>query len=163
VHCLLLLAQLLLCNLMLPPIRLHEVDACPLLCNLMLPPIRLHEVDARARIGTYSPCQLFHHLLQGRCVPSCPENTIGLLLYRLVITNALIINACDLGRGLILRHFTEQAYDPPDASGTYAVLCTSRRHDRDRTPPPGLVKHGVGAARKIGNMNVQLRCRWCSR
>ena len=107
---------------MLPPIRLHEVDACPLLCNLMLPPIRLHEVDARARIGTYSPCQLFHHLLQGRCVPSCPENTIGLLLYRLVITNALIINACDLGRGLILRHFTEQAYDPPDVSGTYPDL-----------------------------------------
>lgn len=65
-----------------------------------------------------------HHLPQGRCVPSCPENTIGLLLYRLIITNALIINGCDLGRGLILRHFTEQAYDPPDVNGAAPAPCT---------------------------------------
>jgi hypothetical protein len=107
-----------------------------LLCSLMLPPTYLHEelictrFDACARICTCSPCQ-FHHLVQGRCVPSCPENTVGLLLYRLIITNALIINACDLGRGLILRHFTEQAYDPPDVGSAPPAVCTSRRDGAD--------------------------------
>lgn len=56
-------------------------------------------------------------------MPSCPENTIGLLLYRLVITNAIIINGCDVGRGLILKHCSEQAYDPPDVSKQVFVDC----------------------------------------
>ena len=84
-------------------------------------------MSAQLRVCTYANLlYIFVHLLQGRCVPSCPENTIGLLLYRLIITNALIINGCDLGRGIILRHFTEQAYDPPDVSGAHLVMCISR-------------------------------------
>jgi len=55
-------------------------------------------------------------VVQGHCVPSCPENTIGLLLYRLVITNAVVINVSDVARGVLLKYWSEQAYDPPDVS-----------------------------------------------
>lgn len=109
-----------------------------LVCPMLLPFTRLGHCKSPALPSDALQCvaALRHHtratdtnscktasLLQGRCVPSCPENTIGLLLYRLIITNALIINGCDLGRGLVLRYFSEQAYDPPDVrpSARFAV------------------------------------------
>ncbi len=30
-----------------------------------------------------------------RCVPACEDNTMGLLLYRLLLVNAVLINALD--------------------------------------------------------------------
>ncbi len=54
-------------------------------------------------------------MLQGHCVKSCPENAIGLLLYRLVITNALLLNVVGVAQTLLLRCFFPQLYDPPEA------------------------------------------------
>ena len=34
--------------------------------------------------------------LEGRCAPACEDNTMGLLLYRLLLVNAVVINALDV-------------------------------------------------------------------
>lgn len=35
-------------------------------------------------------------MLEGRCAPACEDNTMGLLLYRLLFVNAVVINALDV-------------------------------------------------------------------
>ena len=54
-------------------------------------------------------------------MPSCPENAVALLLYRLVITNALFLNIGNAVTAVALKCFSEQLYDPPDVRTAVAL------------------------------------------
>ena len=44
----------------------------------------------------------------------CAENQVGVLLYRLVLTGAVVPNLITAAQGLILNLFAPQFYDPPE-------------------------------------------------
>ena len=52
-------------------------------------------------------------VLQGRCITSCEENRIGLLLYRLLLTDAVLLNLENIAYALVMKACWPQFYDPP--------------------------------------------------
>jgi hypothetical protein len=58
---------------------------------------------------------------------SCAESQIGVLLYRLVLTGALVPNLITAAQGLLLNLFTPQFYDPPEVPLLLISLTFHRR------------------------------------
>ena len=60
--------------------------------------------------------------MQGRCITGCEENHIGLLLYRLLLTDAVLLNLENIAYALVMKLFWPQFYDPPAVRKTPVCL-----------------------------------------
>ena len=89
--------------------------------------------------------------LQGHCVKSCPENAIGLLLYRLVITNALLLNVVGVAQTLLLRCFFPQLCDPPEARNAATIFYMQRNSLHSKDSVAGLVHSFVTRVRMLAD------------
>ena len=58
---------------------------------------------------------------------SCAENQIGVLLYRLVLTGALVPNLITAVQGLVFNLFMPQFYDPPEVRMLLIARASHRR------------------------------------
>ncbi|KAK9816511.1 hypothetical protein WJX72_001335 [[Myrmecia] bisecta] len=70
-----------------------------------LPICGLYDTCAQGLVCCDSNCAAINNepLLAGRCVAGCEENIIGMILYRLVLTNAVAINVADFLLALVYK------------------------------------------------------------